>query len=236
MKYYFQNLHKSIWVNAYKSFPMESCGVIVNNEFIPCKNIADDPYKNFKIDRKVVTQSYVNGLQAVIHSHVNRPYLSKEDMVRGENTDVPWGVAFIEGERKAGIYFWGKGLEVQDLIERPFVYGIYDCYSLVKDFYSVRLNIKLPPVFSDYEWWENGESLFDDLFQEFGFTPIDKNDDYVEGDIFMWAMRSNVVNHIGVYMGNELILHHLNGRLSGPCDVKVWGKSAKYVLRKKERC
>jgi len=214
---------------------MESCGVIVNNEFIPCKNIADDPYKNFKIDRKVVTHSYINGLQSVVHSHIDHSHLSKEDMVRSSNTNVPWGVAFIEGRRKAGIYFWGENLETQDFIERPFVYGIYDCYSLVRDFYSVKLNIKLPPVHSDYEWWEKGKSLFEDLFEKFGFIPIDKDNNYIEGDVFMWAIRSNVVNHIGVYY-NENILHHLNGRLSGSCDVNVWGRSAKYVLRKKELC
>lgn len=236
MKHYFQNLHKAIWANAYDSFPMESCGVIVNDEFIPCKNVADDPYKNFKIDRKVVTQSYINGLQAVVHSHINRPHLSKEDMVRSSNTDVPWGVAFIEGQRKSGIYFWGGDIETQDFTERPFVYGIYDCYSLVRDFYSVKLNIKLPSVHSDYEWWEKGESLFEDLFEKFGFTPVEKNNNYVEGDVFMWAMHSHIVNHIGVYIGDELILHHLNGRLSSSCDVNVWGRSAKYVLRKNERC
>jgi len=236
MKHYFQNLHKAIWVNAYESFPMESCGVIVNDEFIPCKNIAEDPYKNFKIDRKVVTESYINGLQAVIHSHVNYPYLSKEDMVRSSNTEVPWGVAFIQGQRKAGIYFWGENLATQDFVERPFVYGIYDCYSLVRDFYSVELNIKLPPVHSNYEWWENGESLFEDLFEKFGFIPIDKSNDYIKGDIFMWAIGSATINHIGVYVGDELILHHLNGRLSGTCDVKVWGRSAEYVLRSKSIC
>ena len=105
MKYYFQKLHKSIWIHAYEMFPMESCGVIVEDEYIPCKNIADNPHKTFKIDRKIIADSYVNGLQAIVHSHIDYPYLSKEDMIRSNNTDVPWGIAFIDGQRKAGIYF-----------------------------------------------------------------------------------------------------------------------------------
>jgi len=232
MKQYFKDLHKAIWAHAFDMYPMESCGVIVKDKFIPCKNIALDPYRTFNIDGKLMVYAYNNNLQAVVHSHVDYPFLSKEDMIRSSHSSVPWGVAFIDGGKKNGIYFWGDSLDKQDFKERPFVYGIYDCYTLVRDYYLLEMKIKLPPVFSDYGWWEKGESLFEDLIEQFGFQKV--KDVYRKGDIFMWAIDCKTVNHIGVYTG-DCVLQHLNGRLSGCYDANIWGRLAKYIVRK-ERC
>jgi len=234
MKKYFINTHKDIWGHTYAMAPMECCGIILNDSYMPCDNIALDPYKTFRIDKRTIVHGYNNGMQAIIHSHIDCPYLSKEDMERSEDSNIPWGVAFINDSKKGGIYFWGDGIETQQLLERPFVYGIYDCYTLVQDYYKINMGIDLPRVKSEYGLWGNGESLFETLFPKFGFSTISK-EGFQEGDIFMWSIGSKVINHIGVYDGKGRILHHLNNRLSCYCDLNVWGSSAKCVVRK-ESC
>ena len=229
---YFKDTYKDIWTHVLQMFPMECCGIILHDSYMPCKNIALDPYKTFKIDKHIMVHSYNNGMQAIIHSHIDCPYLSKEDMDRSEDVDIPWGVAFINDAKKNGIYFWGSEIDTQELIERPFVYGIYDCYTLVKDYYKVKMNVELPPVKSDYNLWGNGDSLFEKLFPEFGFVPVNRGSSFQKGDVFMWAIGSKVTNHIGVYDGDGRILHHLNNRLSSYCDMNVWGNSAKCIVRK----
>jgi cell wall-associated NlpC family hydrolase len=154
-------------------------------------------------------------------------------MERSEKSGVPWGVALINNGYKQGIFFWGDGLEPQCLLGRPFVYGLYDCYTLVKDFYKVELGIELPIVVSEYGWESKGERLFEDLYESIGFS-ITSDSSYCKGDIFMWSIGSKVINHIGVYAGKGQILHHFNGRLSQYSELRYWASSARMVIRKND--
>ena len=65
-------------------------------------------------------------------------------------------------------------------------------------------------VFED-DWWEKGFNYFDDLFESYGFTEVDSPK---IGDALIFKVFSNVPNHCGVYIGEDMFLHHAVNRLS----------------------
>ena len=63
------------------------------------------------------------------------------------------------------------------------------------------------------EWWKIGENLYLDNFEKAGFrkTSLDK---LQKGDVILMTINSPVPNHGAVYLGDNMILHHVHGRLS----------------------
>ncbi len=43
-----------------------------------------------------------------------------------------------------------------DLLGRPFVYGIYDCFTIVKDYFETQ-DINIYPYEYEWEFWEKQE-------------------------------------------------------------------------------
>ena len=67
-------------------WPEEGCGAIINDEFVPFENEAEDKEKDFLINDNRFYEEYENGkIQCVIHSHENSPHASEA----GELPD-PW--------------------------------------------------------------------------------------------------------------------------------------------------
>jgi cell wall-associated NlpC family hydrolase len=174
---------------------------------------------------------YNSNFQAVVHSHINYPHLSKDDMSRQRAMNIAWGVAFINDNKKDGIHFWGGDTEVQDLEERPFIHGLYDCYSLISDFYNSILNIELPIIARENLWWSNGNNLFEDHFVNAGFSEVNDKDDFKIGDVYLFKIKGDVVNHCAVNVGNGTMLHHLQGRLSNYTNMFPWIRKAKVVRK-----
>ena len=108
---------------------------------------------------------------------------------------------------------WGwTGVPVLDLEKRPFQHGITDCYSLIRDYFRTQRDIPLDEFPRDWEWWlEDGVNLYEQNFRSQGFEVIGA-EDVQEGDCFLAQIRSPVINHAGVYVGNGLILHQLGMR------------------------
>jgi cell wall-associated NlpC family hydrolase len=55
--------------------------------------------------------------------------------------------------------------------------------------------------------------MFGGLWEEAGFEQIDPAD-IREGDAVLMAISNASLNHVGVYLGDQMLLHHLRGRLS----------------------
>ena len=73
--------------------PQESCGVVVDGKYWPCRNIADDPCGDFVIEpRDYVTASLYGSVQAVVHSHPKGGPASKSDKLSCTGTKVPWHI------------------------------------------------------------------------------------------------------------------------------------------------
>ena len=56
--------------HALQKAPNESCGIVVNDVYYPCKNISDTPKDNFAIHPKDFLKARSHGkIQYIVHSH-----------------------------------------------------------------------------------------------------------------------------------------------------------------------
>lgn len=97
-----------------------------------------------------------------------------------------------------------------------FVHGIFDCYSLIRNFYKVCFAIELTNYARPDEWWHHGLNLYTDFIKKEGFSIIDfdKLNNLQYGDIILMAIKTEMPCHAAIYIGDGMILHHFYGRKS----------------------
>ena len=224
-----ERIINEISIHSREEYPNECCGLIVKNEYLKMINTAEDTVQDFRIDINEFVK-YNKSVEAIIHSHADQPHLSKIDMEQQVSTKLPWGVAFVQKGVCEGVVFFGDQVEPYPLVGRPFVHGCFDCYSLVRDYYKIERDITLPIFPRNNKWWETDESMLERGCREAGFDYIDILE-AKEGDVVFMQLRSKVVNHSGVYLGNGVILHQLYGKLSIMEPVSKWFKYITSWLR-----
>lgn len=221
--------------HAIDEYPRESCGVVVNDVYYPCKNVHKDPEKSFRIDPRTYAKfARMGDIQAIIHSHPDGPFFpSKADMEGQIATDVPWGIIYSAHDSASRPLMWGDGVEKAPLIGRMFIHGIQDCYSLIRDYYQMELGIELMEAPREDNWWENDENMYLDNFVRAGFERVM---DLQPHDVILMNIRSPVPNHGAVYTGGDTILHHLAGRTSDMEEggVMRWHKFIQGYYRHKD--
>jgi proteasome lid subunit RPN8/RPN11 len=219
--------------HAIDEFPKESCGFIIGDKFIPCNNIASNPEEDFKI-HKIRYMRYVDEIDAIIHSHNNYPHASKHDMEQQIATDLPWGIINLFNGKVEDVFFWGDQLPIQDLLGRPFYHGVYDCYNLVRDYYRIH-NILLPQYPREWLFWHKSIPMIEENFKDAGFYEINA-DELQPGDAVVGKVaQDKVINHTAIYLGNNLILHHLAGHYpnykSGLSRRDLLNRWEKYIVK-----
>lgn len=220
IKYFDGKLTQDAIKHAKDEYPKESCGLIVNDGYIRCENIFEDKIKGFRIDKHVIQKAYQSGnFQAVVHSHCDTEWIwaSGEDIKRQEKMGVPWGIVDLHNKSVREVFFWGDQLPIQDLLGRPFIHGIYDCYGIVRDYYRKK-DIILPNFPRDWGWWEDGENTILNNVKEAGFILV-KPDRLQPEDVVIGKVKFKYPNHCGVYLGNGLILHHTAKPNTLSCEV-----------------
>lgn len=222
--------------HAEAEYPKESCGLIVlkrgRKKYFPCKNLSDKN-RMFVMDPQDYALAEEEGdILNVVHSHCNQgPEPSQADLVGCEASGLPWLI--VSWPTKRAHEFRPDGYEAP-FIGREFVHGIVDCYTLFKDYHRRELGIEIPDFHREEKWWEKGQDLYMENFEKAGFVQVD---DLKEHTGILMNMVSTVPNHIAVYIGNQQILHHVQGRLS---TRDVWGgywkKHTRLFLRHKSLC
>ena len=77
--------------HAYAQTPEESCGLVVNNSYFPCRNIAPKPRENFVIDPVDYSRAmYFGAIEGVVHSHPKGTPISDYDRNACKQTKLPW--------------------------------------------------------------------------------------------------------------------------------------------------
>jgi cell wall-associated NlpC family hydrolase len=116
---------------------------------------------------------------------------------------------------------------------RPYCAGVFDCYSLVRDFYKREFQIDLGQYPYVLEDGRMGHTLFVEKYEKEGFEKLVRQEPK-RGDVFILQMNASGPNHVAVYLGDEIILHHAIGRLSRR-DVYggYWAKHTTHHLRHK---
>ena len=219
--YILKETQAAILNHAAACYPRESCGVIVGRKYIECQNIADSD-SEFVIDpRDIVRAEQTGEIEAIVHSHPDgstKP--STFDRLQMPLHGVPWVIAtYPEIEIKVH-----EPLPyVAPLINREYIHGVLDCYSIVRDYYARELDIPLDNFERVDRWWEDASSqdLYTSNFKSQGFVEVD---DLQRHDVILCRVQpTEHVNHALIYLGDDgqltsepseqivgdhLVLHH----------------------------
>ena len=208
--------------HALDEYPRECCGLVAiikgKQHYLPCRNIAEGHNENFVLNPEDYAKAEDLGeIVAVAHSHPDaQPRPSEADRVMCNASGLPWLIVGVIKEGDELTLTEVNRIEPDGyeapLVGRTFVHGVLDCYSLIKDYYKRELGIELPHFERRDDWWNKGDDLYMQHFEEAGFLPF-KGPIQLH-DVIIMQVRSPVPNHAAVYIGNDQILHHMYGRLS----------------------
>lgn len=113
---------------------------------------------------------------------------------------------------------------------RPYILGLDDCYGLLVDYYREQFDLRLTNFARPEDMWVEliGKHLEDDGW-------VKKNINWRQlqpGDAMTFMVASHEVNHVGVYLGNGIFMHHLYNRLSSEDSLyPKWSERLEGVYR-----
>ena len=82
--------------HALAQAPKEACALIVNGEYWPCRNIADEPELDFVINPVDYARAALSGeIEAVVHSHPMGGAASPADIQACQGTGLKWHIYSI---------------------------------------------------------------------------------------------------------------------------------------------
>ena len=162
--------------------------------------------------RPRVAQELSGKTCAVIIQKDDDQVLTMTDEERAEMNSLKLPFVFIGSTRDISeAYLPDRFTENHSYLNRPFLHGVFDCYSMVRDFYLREWGLWLPAnIQRTYGWWEEGENLYVDGAPQYGFEPVT---DMARHDLLVLKFGP-VPNHGAIYLGNNKLLHHVGGRFS----------------------
>lgn len=210
-----KHIISAVMAHAEEVYPAESCGLVVQvgkrQQYLRCRNTASEPTEQFSMHPEDYAAAEDTGeIVAIVHSHpdaTTQP--SQLDIAQCDLSQLPWIIAsWPEGDIRTIVPSEG----IKPLLGRPFVHGIWDCYTIVRDWYQLECGIEIPNFERSDGWWERGENLYMQHYAEAGFIPSPC--DLQIGDVIIMQVRADEPNHAGVYLGSGVMLHHMYGQLS----------------------
>lgn len=86
--------------HAFCELPRESCGLVVDGKYWPCRNVAEDPCADFVLDPRDYLMATLSGMiEAVIHSHPEDTPPSPADLSACQQSKLRWYI-FQPGTRQ----------------------------------------------------------------------------------------------------------------------------------------
>ena len=221
-----------IKAHAAESAPRECCGLIVTyrrkKTYHRCRNIATARNDDFIMHPDDYAAAEDKGtVLAIVHSHVNvSPKPSQADLVSIERNGLPWVIV----NHPVGTWTVTEPSGyVAPLVGREFVHGVLDCLTLICDHYDQSIGIVLKDRNGDLlkniprepEWWLKGQDMYRDHMDEAGFVEV-PFEQLRKHDVILMRVASPVENHGAIYLGDNIILHHVHGQLSGRNPYGGW--------------
>jgi len=226
-------------------YPKEACGVVINDVFHPCINAHDTPETNFRITGLAVfeLERKHGKVQAILHSHpykleesmqfakdyYNPAWASVSDQQAFMDGSVPWGIVATDGEGISEVEWLTE--EVKPFERRSFAWFSADCYALVRDWHKLNTGIILPNFTRRFNFWTEGLNTIEDGIRTIPFAEIIPTEKAQIGDVAVMAIRSDVVNHLGVISGNNEMMHQWLGRYTEVARWDRWANQTRYVVR-----
>jgi len=225
-------------LHAKEQDPKESCGLLLNirgkERYFPCKNLSTAYLENFIIDPIDYAKAEDSGgnIIGVIHSHPTTPPVASEaDKISCEESNLPWYIVNPKTEK------WGEYKPTgykPHLIGLPWVWGVSDCWSLVRRYYKEKLNIELRdwerPITPE-EFMAN--PMFEKCANDTGFVELEKDEKLENNDLLFMSIGEPGLNHVAIFVDGDVI-HHLRDRLSckepyNPWLLKCTGMRLRYA-------
>lgn len=189
-------------------YPEEMCGLLVEGEFTPLKNVAENPKKEFRILEQDLIP-YLGNITAIVHSHCynsKHPNLldvrtpSVQDVKQQKISKIPWLIVGTEGQNVLEAIQLPR-TKNNTYLGRPFIWYINDCYTLVQDYYWFELGIDLPDAVDnkDYKSTRILNEPFKAYIKEYGFSESTCIDDMQNGDLILVDSGIASQNHLGIY-------------------------------------
>ena len=229
-----------------KQYPNEACAFVVDGAIFPVKNLAKEPAKHFKVSSLDRLKAHKKGeVQAFLHSHPykleefndewNPAWMSFADMKSWIADNIPWGIVATDGEGLSQMIWYDDSMEAIEPFEgREFVWGKNDCWTVMRDYYRVKLGIQLMNFPRGAGWWEEqGVNLYVENFKPGGFVEVDLADIRVN-DILLMRYHNDVIVHGALVTDTNQILHHCMNRLSGYDTLAKWHRQVEKVIRYKD--
>ena len=219
------NWKESALNHAKEQDPKESCGLLLNirgkERYYPCKNLAETSYQSFILDPTDYVKATKKGeIIGVVHSHPSTPPIaSQADMVSCEKENYKWYIVNPKTEQWG--YYEPCGYKAP-LLGREWVWGVTDCWSLVRDYYNEVLGIELidfDRTMTPDEFIKN--PLFVSCAEKTGFRRLNPDEPLMENDVLCMNMVGNGLHHVALFTKGE-VLHHLTDRLSCREPYSAW--------------
>lgn len=223
--------------HAKEQDPRESVGVLIvikgKEEYYPCNNLSTYSQQCFILDPEDYVKADALGeITAIVHSHpVTPPSPSQADKVSCEQSGLKWHI--VNPKTETWGYCEPTGYK-PPLIGRQWVWGVTDCWSLVRDYYRENKNI----ILRDWERPTTPEEfiknpMFEKCAADTGFAELKPEDKLQNGDLLFMSILANGLNHVAVFIDGD-VLHHLADRLSTKEPYNQWllkctGKRYRYV-------
>ena len=216
----------------------EVCGFVLLGKdltvsVLPMKNEHEQPDKCFSISPKKFIDYKINyTILGVYHSHPSTAEQPSEyDIKTSEELGIPYLIYSIK--TKKFYLYCPESYDVETIIGRPYVKGFYECTSIFRDYFNLKLNKNISKYNNNY-WLPEKDveankllnSILDKHFLKVNKTKIRKH------DVIVFQLKESKRCHVGVYEGDDYFVHQPNKELS--CKQMLderWQSKIKEVYR-----
>lgn len=230
MKILTENLKKQIKKHSELDETIECCGFVIfsnsEKELInyPCQNTSVNPSQSFKIDPvEYIEAKQIGQILAIYHSHPdtegNLLEFSELDKKTSENLNLPNILYLLKTEEF--LTYVSCGYE-NPYVGRPYCLGVFDCFTLVQDYFKRELNVDISDVNHSLRMIDNfnllkfmpAQTIKDFIINhciQNGGIEVDKNNIKKHDVIIVTADNTEFPLHNMIYLGNNLVLHQPRG-------------------------
>ncbi|MEK6883336.1 MAG: Mov34/MPN/PAD-1 family protein, partial [Nanoarchaeota archaeon] len=139
--------------HALRENPNECCGLFIENMgVLELENKSKTPAESFIIDYNTLKKAEKYGrIKGFYHSHPEDEFSNIDNLISEKR--MLSSVIYKIKEDSFSVYN-PVGLEIP-YVGREFVMGIFDCFTLVQEYYLRERNIKIPDFIHKYRYTED---------------------------------------------------------------------------------